>query len=70
MKVLIASLAALGLMASPAFAATTPTPKVTPAAAKGTPHAKLMMHRTSANAATTQAGHKKAPARSNAKKPS
>ncbi len=68
MKLLIASLAALGLMASPALAATTTAAKVTPTAAKGTTHAKVKMHRSRSNAAMAQAGHKKAPARPNAKK--
>ena len=63
MKVLIASLAALGLVASPAVAATTTKAPPTTTQAKG------KAHRSRSNAAMAQTAHKKAPARSNAKKP-
>lgn len=67
MKSLIISLAALGLIASPALAATTTPAKATPTATKGTTHAKAKMPR--GHSAMAQTAHKKAPARSNAKKP-
>lgn len=66
MKVLIASLAALGLVASPALAATTTPAKTAPT----TTQAKGKSHRNRSNAAMAQTAHKKAPARSNTKKPS
>jgi hypothetical protein len=65
MKVMIASLAALGLVASPALATTTPA-KTAPT----TTQAKGKTHRNRSNATMAQTAHKKAPARSNAKKPS
>ena len=64
MKVMIASLAALGLVASPALATTTPA-KTAPT----TTQAKGKTHRNRSNA-MAQTAHKKAPARSNVKKPS
>ena len=63
MKVLIASLAALGLVASPALAATTTKGQPTTTQVKG------KSHRNRSRAAMAQTAHKKAPARSNVKKP-
>lgn len=71
MRNLIASVAAVGLLAGPAIAASstpakasstkTTTTKVTPTASKGKAHAKVKHHTTHSKSAMAHAAHKPAP---------